>query len=68
MITQLSFGALKVTRLTLGETRLKIVHSVAPPQTLTLLNIGVPGKDGKDGEGLDAFSADPLAYYILAKN
>ena len=65
MKTLLTFGTVRLTRLTLGETRLSVSTSAPAPQTLTLLNIGVPGPAG---EGIDAFTGDPLAYYILAKN
>lgn len=67
MITKLTFGALKVTKLTLGETRLKVINSTPAISKLTMINVGLPGKDGEPAEVAD-FTTDPVAYYILSKN
>ena len=65
MITRLTFGSLKVTKLNIGETRLKVINTTPAISKLTLINVGAPGQDG---EGVDNFNSDPVAYYILAKN
>lgn len=54
MNTQLTFGRVYLTRLTLAETRLSVNTAPPAPLPLTLLNIGVPGAAGSPGrDGLD---------------
>lgn len=55
-MTKLTFGTTDTADLTAGET-IKV----------TMLNVGLPGKDGLPAE-VDNFTTDPVAYYILSKN
>lgn len=60
MNTQLTFGGVYLTRLTLAETRLSVNTAAPAPLPLTLLNIGVPGRDGLDGaRGADGADGAP---------